>query len=145
MKSSLCAYRSNSDQFEAPGIAKPVKEAENRVLRLEQLLCLRRLYRNIVRAEAYHRTIAHVYTPLTEAESSEFTTDEDRQEEREARRSDALDILADMVVIREQIQVRSWPAGSSQADSLAICQLALSPVCPGSWCQLAVHTVSRTA
>lgn len=81
-------------------------EAEKRVLRLEQLLCLRRLYRNIVRAEAYYRTTASVYNPLTEAESTELATEEDRQEERESRRSDALDILADMAVIKEQIQVR---------------------------------------
>ena len=99
-------YRSNSSPEDAPSISKPVKEAEKRVLRLEQLLCLRRLYRNIVRAEAYHRTAAHVYTPLTDAELAELATEEDRQEEREARRSDALDILADMAVIKEQIQVR---------------------------------------
>jgi hypothetical protein len=99
--------RSERGQLDDAGMSKPVKEAEKRVLRLEQLLCLRRLYRNIVRAEAYHRTTAHVYTPLTDSENADYATDEDRQEERESRRSDALDILADMAVVKEQIQVRT--------------------------------------
>jgi len=58
-----------------------------------------------VRAEAYHRNTAPVYMPFTEAELAEMPGDDDRQEAFEARRSDSLDILADMVVVREQLQV----------------------------------------
>lgn len=87
----------------------PVAAATARSRRLEQLLCLRRFYRNCVRAEAYHRNTAPVYTPYTAAELAEMPGDDDRRTARETRRSDALDILADMVVIREQIQVRTHP------------------------------------
>jgi hypothetical protein len=84
-----------------------------------------------VRAEAYHKNSARVYTPLTEAENAEFVSDEDRQDARESRRSDALDILADMAVIREQIQVRAPPAGptidltESEFASISACTFML--------------------
>lgn len=103
-----CRSTTRSEQtLEADGAVEddPLAAAKTRVRRLEQLLCLRRFYRNCVRAEAYHRNTAPVYMPFTEAELAEMPGDDDRQEAFEARRSDSLDILADMVVVREQLQV----------------------------------------
>eukprot|EP00892_Ulva_mutabilis_P010919 jgi/Ulvmu1/819/UM010_0193.1 len=103
-----CSSAARSEEEALPGDgaieADPLAAADGRVRRLEQLLCLRRFYRNCVRAEAYHRNTAPVYVPYTPAEIADMPGDDDRRDALETRRSEALDILADMVVIREQVQ-----------------------------------------
>lgn len=67
-------------------------------------MCLRRFYRNCVRAEAYHAAPNGVYRTFTSDELDAFISDEDRTEALESRKEEALNILADMSFMIEQMK-----------------------------------------
>jgi hypothetical protein len=81
-------------------------QADHQIEYLERLLLLRRLYRNCVRAEVYHRSSASAYVAYTDEELAEFVTVEDREAAIEARRDEAVLVLVDMQVVAEQIRVQ---------------------------------------
>jgi hypothetical protein len=105
-----------------PASAGSSASAVNRpVGHLDHLLVLRRFYRNCIRAEVYHRSQAAVYTPFTDKELAEYTSEEDREEAIAARKDEAMRVLTDMQVIAEQIWVRAadGAAGCKSRGSIA--------------------------
>ena len=85
--------------------AEALAPVERPVEHLENLLVLRRFYRNCIRAQSYAYNTAPAYVPLTESEAEDLASDEEVDDAMAARKDDAMRALTDMQLISDQIKV----------------------------------------
>lgn len=94
------------------------EECRQRAARLDCLVCLRRLYRNIIRAKAYQAAPVGIYMAQSTEELAEMLTEEDRLTALEDRKQQALRVLADIQLTIDQLEARSLAACTCPADFL---------------------------
>ena len=109
---NLCSSNSGSGDMFVQEISFDGGESSDRVTRLEDLLQLRKLYRNCLRAEYLLALPSPVYESMRQKSDPESYTGEEREEIENQITTKALETISDMQLTADELKVKCQGFGN---------------------------------